>query len=233
MNTFPNKSAIRLIVVVVVAISLLGFTRPARAQLKSWSGTAADGLWSTSGNWLPAGAPGAANNVTFTNDAATDQPLVLGGGVDNTVDAAFGGTIKSLWYANISGFHNTMLLKPLLVQGFSTNDVAFISDDNQAGALFVGSGQADAAADAVYASIGGESLTVNNPSAAVSVTQASATSGAHRATLDLSLLGYFTCNVSNVLVGHDYGVPITRPTGTLILAVSNSITAKMISVSDA
>jgi hypothetical protein len=46
-------------------------------------------------------------------------------------------------------------------------------------------------------------------------------------------LGAFTCNVSNVLVGHDYGVPITRPTGTLILAVSNSITARMISVSDA
>jgi hypothetical protein len=120
-----------------------------------------------------------------------------------------------------------------LVQGSSASDVAFVADDGQSGALFVGSGQADAAADAVYASIGGESLTVINPNAAISVSQASAASGAHRATLDLSQLGAFTCNVSNVLVGHDYGVPITRPTGTLILAVSNSITAKMISVSDA
>jgi hypothetical protein len=36
-----------------------------------------------------------------------------------------------------------------------------------------------------------------------------------------------------VLVGHDFGVPITRPTGTLILGLNNSITARLISVGEA
>src|SRR5689334_16626227 len=115
MNTFPNHSTRRLIVAALVAIVFLVFTSKSRAQIKSWSGTAGDGLWSTAGNWLP-GIPGAADNVTFTNDAATDQQLILGGAINNTADADFGGTIKSLWYANIAGFHNTMLLKPLMVQ---------------------------------------------------------------------------------------------------------------------
>jgi hypothetical protein len=221
--------AIRL----ALAIGFLTFTLSPHAQLKSWSGAAGDGLWTTAGNWLPNGAPGISDNVTFTNEAATDLSLSVGGAINNTADASFGGTIKSLWFANITGFHNTMLSKPLLVQGSSANDVAFVSDDGQPAALFIGSGQADGAADQVYTSIAGDSLSVNNPNASVSITQASATSGTHRATLDLSQLSAFTCNVSNLLVGHDYGVPITRPTGTLILAASNSITAKMISVSDA
>jgi hypothetical protein len=225
--------AVRRLAVTAIVLGFLAINTPSQAQPKSWSGVAGDTLWSTTGNWLPAGVPGANDNVTFTNEAATDAQLSLGGAVNNTVDTTFGGTIKSLWYANITGFHNTILSKQLLVQGTSAIDVAFVSDDGHPAVFFVGSGQADAAGDQVTTSIAGESLMINNSNAAISVMQASATSGAHRATLDLSQLGVFTCNVSNLLVGHDFGIPITRPTGTLILAASNSITAKMISVGDA
>src|SRR6185503_6029737 len=59
------------------------------------------------------------------------------------------------------------------------------------------------------------------------------TAGSHLATLDLSGLNTFTCVVSNVLVAHDFGQPVMRPNGTLILAANNSITARLISLSDA
>jgi hypothetical protein len=209
----------------------------ARAEAKIWSGGAADGLWSSAANWTPPGQPGADDGVAFNNEGATDSTLVAGGAASNTVDPAAGGTIKSLRYSNIVGFHNAIIQKPLVVQGATGADAAFLSDDGHPAVLFVGSGQADAAADAVYASIAGESLTVSNPNAVISVMQASVTSGAHRATLDMSQvdtkLNRFTCNVSNILVGHDFGDPVTRPTGTLILAATNEITAKMISVADA
>jgi hypothetical protein len=111
--------------------------------------------------------------------------------------------------------------------------VAFIADDGQPAVLFVGSGQADAAADVVYTSIFGDSLTVSNVNANLSVMQGSVTAGSHWATLDLSGLNTFTCVVSNVLVAHDFGQPVMRPNGTLILAANNSLTARLISLSDA
>lgn len=203
------------------------------AAIKIWTGDAGDTLWSSSANWSPAGAPDLLDNVTFTNLAVTDVPFSAGGIADSVVDPEFRSSINSLGFRNISGFHNLTLINPLVVTGSSATDVAFLADDGQTAVLFTGSGQADGKDDAVYASINGDSLTVSNVNASLSVMQASATSGAHRATLDLSGLNSFTCVVSNILVGHDFGVPITRPTGTLILGVSNSITAKLISIADA
>ncbi|HUS36715.1 MAG TPA: hypothetical protein VM680_15300 [Verrucomicrobiae bacterium] len=205
----------------------------ARAESKVWSGGAADGLWSSAANWTPPGQPGLQDGVTFNNEGATDVSMILGGTASSTVDQAASGTIKTLRYSNITGYHNTMILKPLVVQGSSAADAAFVSDDGHPAIFFVGSGQADAAADAVYASMGGGALAVTNANAVISVMQASITSGAHRATLDMSPLNSFACAVSNVLVGHDFGDPITRPTGTLILANTNEITAKMISLGEA
>src|SRR4051812_39819110 len=124
-------------------------------------------------------------------------------------------------------------MNPLVVQGASSTDVAFIADDGQPAIMFVGSGTADGAGDTVYTSIIGDSLTVSNVNANLSVMQGSETSGDHWATLDLSGLNLLTCVVSNILVAHDFGDPVMRPNGTLILAVSNSITANMISLSDA
>ena len=212
---------------------MLGSITPVCAAIITWNGAAADTLWSTDANWSPIAVPGPSDNVTFDNGASTDTPLALGGVVNNLVDAGFSSSINSLSFRNITGFHNTRLASPLIIQGTSASDVAFIADDGQPSILFVGSGQADGAGDMVYTSIAGDSLTVSNVNANLSVMQASTTSGSHRATLDLTGLIFFTCAVSNVLVGHDFGVPITRPTATLSLAVNNSITARLISVSDA
>jgi hypothetical protein len=206
---------------------------PAALAQKIWTGTAGDTLWSTPSNWTPAGVPGPADNLTFTNLDFTDTPFMQGGAVNNLVDSSFSNAINSLGYRNINGVHNTSLLNPLLITGTSATDVAFIADDGQPAILFVGSGKADAAADIVYASIAGDSLTVSNLNANLSVMQGSVTSGDHWATLDLAGLNTFNCVVSNVLVAHDFGQPVMRPNGTLNLAVSNSITANAISLSDA
>ena len=62
---------------------------PASIAQKAWSGTAGNTLWSAGENWSPAGAPGASDNVTFTNDGVSDNPIVLGGSVNNVVGASF------------------------------------------------------------------------------------------------------------------------------------------------
>lgn len=218
----------------VLAVSL-PMLLSARAAQKLWTGAAADTLWSTTANWSPAGLPGPSDNVTFTNLGAADAPLVLGGAVNTVVDGGFSSSINSLGFRNIEGSHNLDLpnLAMLTVAGASATDVAFIADDGQPAIMFVGSGQADGAADVVYTSIAGNFLVVSNLNANLSVMQGSVTSGSHWATLDLSGLNGFNCIVSNVLVAHDFGDPVMRPNGTLILAITNFIQANMISLSDA
>jgi hypothetical protein len=205
----------------------------APAAVINWTGTGTDILWSNPLNWSSGSPPGPSTNVQFINDGSAGSPIALGGAVNNVVDAGFTGSINSLIYRNIVGFHNTSLANPLVVLSDSATDVAFISDDAQPAIMFVGSANADGANDSVYASITGTTMLVSNGNANLSVMQASVTSGSHRATLDLTGLSSFTCVVSNVLVGHDFGVPITRPTGTLILGLNNSITASLISVGEA
>jgi hypothetical protein len=222
--------------VVMLGLSLAGLSAlemPNWAAPKIWSPQVGDTRWSAAANWNSPGIPGPNDNVTFTNLAAADFPLNAGGVLNSTVDADFAAIINSLAFRNIEGAHNVSLVNPLVVRGSSAGDVAFIADDNQPAILFVGSGKADSAGDVVYTTITGAALTVSNINANLSVMQGSETSGAHWATLDLSGLNSFTCNLLNILVAHDFGVPVMRPNGTLILAVSNSITAKMISVADA
>ena len=62
---------------------------PASIAQKAWSGTAGNTLWSAGENWSPAGAPGASDNVTFTNDGVSDNPIVLGGSANNVLDHRF------------------------------------------------------------------------------------------------------------------------------------------------
>lgn len=203
------------------------------ADLKFWTGSTGDTLWTTAGNWTPGGVPVPGDNVTFTNEGFTDTPFELGGVANIVVDANSPSIINSLGIRNKGGFHNVNLTSPLVVTGTSASDVAFVADDGQPAAMFVGTGVQDEAADIVHTSFMGESLTLSNRYANLSVMQGSVTAGAHWATLDLGALNVFTCIVSNVLVAHDFGEPVMRPNGTLILALSNSITANMISLSDA
>ena len=63
--------------------------------------------------------------------------------------------------------------------------MANIADDGEPSVYFVGSGSLDGKDDSVYASILGNSLTVSNGNANLSVSQISQTAGLHRATLDM------------------------------------------------
>ena len=101
------------------------------------------------------------------------------------MDAAFVNSINSLGYMNTNGFHNTSLINPLIVRGTSASDVANTADDGEPSVFFVGSGELDGKDDSVYATISGNSLTVSNGNANLSVSQISQTAGLHRATLDL------------------------------------------------
>jgi len=217
------------------AIAMLAIT-PAWGALQSWNGAAGDTFWSSAGNWSLAAVPGPSDNVAFTNDAAADNPLIFGGVVNNVVDSGLvAPPINSLGYFNIIGFHNTMVLDSLVVTGTSATDVANIADDGEPSIFFVGSGRLDGKDDSVYATITGNSLTVSNQNANLSVSQISQTAGAHRATLDMRELNRFTGWVSKVLVGHNFTQPdfAWRPTGELFLARTNVLNTGFISVSDA
>src|SRR6266545_3047160 len=148
---------------------------PAAAALRTWNGGAGDTLWSTGGNWSPAGAP--TDNVTFTNAGVSDNPIVLGGPANNVVDAAFVNSIHSLGYMNTNGFHNTSVINPLIIIGTSASDVANIADDGQPSVFFIGSGALDGKDAGVYATIIGTSLSVSNVNANLSVSQISQTAG--------------------------------------------------------
>src|SRR5262245_28074973 len=101
-----NPSSLALMTMLIAGV-LATPTLSMGAQ-KLWSGLAGDTLWSTGGNWSPAGMPGVSDNVTFTNDGVAANPFTLGGAVNNIVDAAFlAASINSLGYMNTNGFHNT------------------------------------------------------------------------------------------------------------------------------
>jgi hypothetical protein len=228
------KNRQRLFTVTLLA-GVLATTTLAQAALQTWNGGAGDTFWSSEGNWSPSGVPGANVNVRFTTDGVSDNPFALGGVVNNAVDGLFGTSINSLAYMNIAGFHNTQVLDTLTVTGTSATDVANIADDGEPSVYFVGSGSLDGKDDGVYASVLGNSLTVSNGNANLSVSQISQTAGLHRAILDMRELNAFTCVVAKVLVGHNFTQPDSawRPTGELYLAKTNSITTGVISVSDA
>jgi hypothetical protein len=211
---------------------MLAIATTAFGAQKLWSGLAGDTFWSTAGNWSPAGMPVVLDNVTFTNDGAAPDALTI----NNIVDPLFlSPSVNSLGYMNTNGSHNTKITTSLSVISSSATDVAATSDDGQRYVFFVGSNQWQDNANAlVYTTISGGSLTVSNQNANFGVTQISSGSGAHRATLDLQELNLFTCVVSNVLVGHNFTQPdhAWRPTGELYLAKTNTITTRMLVLSD-
>jgi hypothetical protein len=219
---------------VALLVGGLATTTPAQAALQTWNGAAGDTFWSSGGNWLPVGIPGASVNARFTNEGVSSNPFGLGGAVNNVVDGIFTSSINSLAYMNTVGFHNTRVQDALIVSSTSATDVANIADDGEPSVYFVGSGSLAGKDDSVYASILGNSLTVSNRNANLSVSQISQTAGAHRATLDMRELNTFDCIVSKVLVGHNFTQPdfAWRPTGELYLAKTNTITTGVISVSD-
>jgi len=213
------------------ALLTLAHTVPADPVF--WSGAAGDTSWSADDNWSPVGAPGISSNVIFTNEGVVLDSFT----VNNIVDFFFlAPSINALGYRNTNGFHNTQIADELRVLSSSTTQVATTADDGNPYVFFVGGNRWQDDKDAtVYTRISGNSLVVSNRNANFGVTQIGAVAGAHRATLNLSDLNTLTCVVSNVLVGHNFTQPdhAWRPTGELLLARTNSITARNVIVADA
>jgi hypothetical protein len=219
---------LKLLVLISASVSLT--VTPTIAAQKAWTG-AGDSLWSSGGNWSPAGAPGAGDNVVFTNTGTVANPGA--GTINNGVDVGFAASLNSLAYMNTNGYHNTGITNPLQVISSSATDVAFVADDGRPAVMFVGSGQADGIAANVYAAMIGSSLVVSNGNADLSVMQINGTDNAgYWATLDLAGLDALTCTVSNVQVAVDTGAASTRPHGTLLLAKTNVVTAANLLVAD-
>jgi fibronectin-binding autotransporter adhesin len=212
------KSLKRTVRIAAALSAVIAATQLAGAQ-SIWIGTngiSANTNWSAALNWSPNGVPGAATNVLFTNSATVGTV----GTVNNFVDAAFAGTVGSIQYANTNA--NT----------FHTTQIASGQTLTIAGALTVGTTGPDLAAagkDTVVSTritgTGGK-LAMTNTSANLVVNQASGTSGAHIATLDLSGLDTFNATIGRMLLGVAGAIApaVNRDAGTLYLAKTNSIT---------
>src|SRR6185295_12847484 len=95
----------------IIAINYL-----AGAASFDWSGASGvDNFWSTPGNWLPIGPPTVGDNARFV-----DAGAVLDTSVNNTVTA--NRTIRSLWFGQTNGFHNTLIQGGVVLMVSGTND---------------------------------------------------------------------------------------------------------------
>src|SRR5438045_2790794 len=210
MNNIP----LQLRTAAVLAVGLL-FSELASAQTV-WQGTnavSASTNWSDVNNWSTATTPDNTDVKFFDGGAAGVVATI-----NNVVDNAFftggsAGSINSLQYGNSNGFHTT------LVPSGVTLTIA--------SGLSVGTGNDAGGNQAITATITGAGGRVLVNGGNLGVSQASATDGSHRATLDLSSLDTFTASVTTLGVGASgvpAGTPNSRATGTLILAKTNSIT---------
>jgi fibronectin-binding autotransporter adhesin len=216
------KTACKLFVFQFQLIALLtasfAVNQLASAQTTDiWTGTGADMNWSTAGNWLTGVAPGSSDNVAF-DDTGTSATQ---GSVNNVVDTDF--TIASLTYENTNNFHTTQV-----GDGQTLTDTGDLSADIVADPLIT-----------TYTAITGDGgvLSMTNSSSTLSASDSKATSGpgndGSHSTLDMSGLGMFTANISQILAGASTGI---RSSGTIYLAETNDITlsasAKAIDIGD-
>jgi hypothetical protein len=201
-------------IVVTTTVSLNVTDVVANAGTLEWTNGAIDQNWSSALNWTNItgggyGPPGVANDVIFTNISTVGAA----GTVNNVINGNF--TIGSLTYEQTSGFHTTQI-----ASGATLN----ITDAN---GVFAGTGQDNGANETLSATItgaGGE-LVMNNTGANFNVRQGSASSGSHRATLDVSGLGTMSITAARLLVAGDNVQTANgnRPAGTLLLAQTNMI----------
>jgi len=213
----PNQSGIATITVTVTdgdglsasdAFSLtVGNHSPG---IMVWNGPGAGANnWSNGGNWSPAGPPEALDDVKFFDIGASGVTV---SNINNVVDLTFGGTIGSLHIGNTNGNH-TALISP----GKTLNITG-------ATGLTVGTETDNGSIQQVNTTLTGPNGALNLNGGSLIVRQATdPSSSSQRATLDLSGLDIFGASVNRVLVGTEGN--FARPTGTLLLAKTNAITA--------
>jgi fibronectin-binding autotransporter adhesin len=204
---------------------------PAHGATLNWSGAGdAELLWSTPGNWSPAGPPGAGDLAFFRDDGATNGSGVF---FANNV-LAVSTTVANLTFGNTNGFHNTLLQPGVTLT---------VSNNATGNAVFTGTGTDNGNAQIVTATVSGDGaalvVVATNTGSAFNVRQGTTTSGgSKRATLDLSGLDIFDLTAGRLLVAGDGSgtAAFNRPNGTLILARTNTLrlngTAPAINVGD-
>jgi autotransporter-associated beta strand protein len=185
------------LLVIATAIGIAHSTFAATAVWTSASGTDTD--WSNGANWSGGSGTGGRPALTDTATFSDTGGAASAGVVNNIVNSAFPGSIGALTYSQASStvFHDT-LLNPgltLTVNGALTASTAATN----------------------YISGANGALVINSTSSNVAIQ-----SGSGKATLNLSGLGSFTATVKALQVGGGGG---TAPSGTVILAGTNVITA--------
>jgi len=188
-----NKTIVRMQLLTVLSAGLFASVCAHGQAISKWS--TAGGNWSAAANWSPSGVPGATATALFTNTGAATTP----GTVDNIVDAGFVGAIGNIQYSDTnngtSGFYHTTQIASGNTLTIATNlTVGTLSD---AGSVCQ-----------VYAAVIGSQATLlmTNPSANLVVNQASASSGTHLATLNLTNLDNFVANIGRIQIGVANGV---------------------------
>jgi len=190
---------------IIAALAAAMFSSQLQAATPIWN-AAGGGNWSVNGNWSTGVFPQTIDDVQFGN---------VGAGNQNTMDAAF--TINSLVYNQDNGLTHTTLLNPgltLSINRTTTGDpltVASLSGATTLNTLVP-----------VVIQGPGAALSVNGTGDIV-IRQGNGATGSHMATLDLSGLDTFTASVGHLLVGVTGG-GVNRPSGTLILAKTNTLT---------
>src|SRR5258706_1416919 len=194
----------------IVAI-MLAMTQLAGAATITWANPAG-GNWSVGANWS-GGVPGSADSVLFGN---------AGAGVPNTNDIS-SETINSLSY----DWNNQLQQTTFIPSGQTLT----VNSSGAANSFVLLEGSAAAAPTTTTftrcAIPGGGNLVLSGRGD-IGVHEGTSAGGAaanHMATLDLSGLPNFTANVGRLLIGQANGrAVVNRPSGTLILARTNTIT---------
>ena len=197
-----------LVVAALVAVSLP--IQSTHAAPATWN-NAAGGNWSTGSNWNPTGVPGTTADLIFGN---------VGAGFPNTNDVS-ALTNNSLTYDWNNGSQQTTVI--------NTGKTLTINGSGAAGSALVLAGSAAAApasgtlAPAAITGTGGN--LVLNGAGDIVVHLGQGTAGSHMATLDLTGLDSLVATVGRLLVGQaNAAVVVNRPSGTLVLAATNTIT---------
>ena len=201
-------------ITLTAALSLMACLASAQELTNTWNGSAGDLKWSTSGNWTGT-TPASTNDTLFlqtggSTTAGAYGPLAPSNNVVDTSQA-----VNALTYQNTNVYHVTYI---------GTGQVLTVGGSDTT-ALTVGNiGPVDeGASPSNYTTIFGGGTLVVTSNRIVNVRKGSNTSGSHRATLDLSGLGTFNANISQLLIGGDGSGSAGRnyPAGTLMLARTN------------
>jgi pectin methylesterase-like acyl-CoA thioesterase len=221
MNKFISHP--RNVLSLLMSVACLAAATPSRAGTASWSPGGVDINWSDPGNWLggggTGGVPGPLDSVVFGPAGTASSPFVTSDSVDS-VTGDFAGTIGSLQYTNISGYHNTFIAPGLTLT--VTNATSAIAAVQAAGDVFMVGGATTGTSGGTTISGSQAILLVTNTSAQFIVSQAGTAAALNLTNLD-TLVAYVSRLGVGVPPNYGWGVIPQAEGGSLQLAKTNYI----------